>query len=236
MVAGPASADHWFMPTRSRSLPDLAVPAASLATAVVLACLFPLWALLRGLYLSFYLQPTDTALYAARVGHNLAAGGAIAALVLIAVAVGIRWIAPAPGTTLTAGVAVTLGLVLGLTGLNWVAADRALHPYGPERRAVASFVPPPGATVRSEGRTASDHPAVRRYWSVPGSVASVCPVAVERLTAWADPGTVVKKFPLQKGSCSYDARRGRHAVELSVSEPGPDEDGVAVVGLHVRRA
>ena len=43
-------------PARTRH--DLALPPATLATALVLASLFPAWAVLRGRYLSFHIEPT----------------------------------------------------------------------------------------------------------------------------------------------------------------------------------
>lgn len=215
-------------PARNRH--DLALPPATLATALVLASLFPAWAVLRGLYLSFHIEPTAVALYAERVGHALMGPAAIGTLVLLAVAVGVRWTAPLPSRVLTAGVAVTVSAVLGGVGLAWVVADRSMHPYGPELRAVAAYEPPPGATRRFDSREASDHPAVTRYWQASGTEADVCRAAVERFNAWADPGTSQRAT----SGCYYKAERGRHHVELIVQGYGM-APGTASISVKVRR-
>jgi hypothetical protein len=105
-----------------------------------------------------------------------------------------------------------------------------MHPYGPELRAVASYEPPPGATRRFDSREASDHPAVTGYWQASGTEAAVCRAAVERFTAWADPGT---SQPATSG-CYYKAERGRHHVELIVQEYGM-APGTASISVKVRR-
>ena len=212
----------------------LALSRPSLVTAVVLAGLFPVWAVLRGLYLSFNFERTPTAVYAERVGHALMGPAAIGTLVLLAVAVGISWTAPAPSRALTAGVAVAISTVLGGVGLAWVVADHAMRPYGRELRAVAAYEPPPGATHRRDRREASDHPEVTRYWQVPGTVSDVCLVAVDRLNGWVDRGTVAKSAP-RSNDCNYLAERGPHHVELSVNAYGMPP-GMASVRLAVRRA
>jgi hypothetical protein len=220
-----------------RSSPsDLTLSRPSLATALVLAALFPTWAVLRGLSLSLYFEPTEEALYAARVGHALAWPGALAVLVLVAVAVSIRWIGPDSGPALTGGVAVAITTVLGLVGLAWVSADRAMHPFGPELRALAAFAPPPGAEQRFDGRRASDHAEVTRYWYVPGAIPDVCRTATGRFETWADPDTVVNPLPRVHDACWFKALRGPEVVELRVSKPYPDRPGTVSVSVVARRA
>jgi hypothetical protein len=235
MSGGRWAVDDPCMPHRS-SPSDLTVSRPALATALVLAALFPTWAVLRGLSLSLYFEPTEEALYAARVGHALARPGALAVVVLVAVAVGIRWIGPESGPALTAGVAVAITTVLGLVGLAWVSADRAMHPFGPELRALAAFAPPPGAEPRFDSATASDHAAVTRYWYVPGAIPDACRTATVRFDAWADPGTVVDALPRVHDGCWFRARRGREVVELSVSKPSPDRPGAVSLSVVARRA
>lgn len=58
---------------------------------------------------------------------------------------------------------MALSLVLGLTGLASVVADRAMKPFGPELRAAKAFIPPAGAEQRFDGRRASGNPKVTRY-------------------------------------------------------------------------
>ena len=77
---------------------------------------------------------------------------------------------PVPDHLLSAGVAVAVSTVLGLVGLAWVNADRSMHPFGPELRVVSSFPALPGAGRRFDTREASDHPEVKRYWDVAGSL------------------------------------------------------------------
>ena len=202
---------------------------------LVLAGLFPAWTLLRGLYMSLPFSHTDTARYAARVGHNLVPAAAIATLVLIAVAVGIAWIRPDPSEALTAGVTVTVSVVLGFTGLAWVATDKAMQPYGPERRAVAAFVAPAGAEQSRDRSRASANPEVTRYWYVPGTIASVCPSAVRQFEAWADPGTVVNKYPGDAKSCRVRGLRSGRPAELWMAGPYPDSATPLLVALEVRR-
>lgn len=216
------------MGTKSRDVP---LSTGTLATGTLLAALLPAWAALRGLSLSIYFKPTDTALHAARTGHGLLAAGAIAALVLLALAVGLRWIAPASQTVLSAGVAVAVVGVLGLTGLVWVHADRALHNYGPEVRALDAFVAPAGAVRSGDVRRASEHPEAQRSWRVPAPAEDLCRRAVERFEAWADPGSVTKTFPNMPSSCSHKGRRGADRVELLVSDPahGPQGQGLVIV-------
>lgn len=209
---------------------------STLATGALLAALLPAWAALRGISLSIYLQPTDTAVHAAKAGHGLLAAGAVAALLLLAVAVGLRWTAPEPEEVLTAGVAIAVSVVLGFTGLAWVHADRALHNYGPELRAVDAFVPPAGALAGHDVRWASAHPEVQRSWRVPAPAENLCPQAVERFQAWADAGSVVKTFPNIPSSCSHKGRRGPDKVELMVSEPAHGRQGQGVVIVKARRA
>lgn len=234
MAAPAASVHHQNVitddvpPDRTRH--DLVLSPATLATALVLASLFPAWALLRGLYLSFHIAPTAVALYAERVGHALMGPAAIGTLVLLAVAVGIRWTAPLPSSVLTAGVAVTVSTVLGGVGLAWVVADRAMHPYGRELRAVAAYEPPPGAIRRFDSREASDHPAVTRYWQAAGAEADVCRAAVERFNAWADPGSSQRAT----SGCYYKAERGPHHVELIVQDYGM-APATASISVKVRR-
>lgn len=241
MARGPPAADDRPVTSRDNAMAIRPLPAGpvarptSLVTVLVLASLFPVCAVLRGLELSLYFEPTDVALYAAGVGHALVPAAAIATSVLIAVAVGIRWIRPEPSRVLTAGIAVTVSLVLGLTGLAWVAADRAMHPYGPELRAVSAFVPPAGAERRGTKREASENPEVAGYWHVPGSVAAVCTLAVGQFERWADPGTVVNEDPARPTSCRFRALRSGRPAELSVSGPYEHTAGRAFLSLEVRR-
>jgi hypothetical protein len=230
----PPVVDDGGMPNRS-SPADLALPRPWLATVPAVAALFPAWAVLRGLGLSISFEPTDTALYAARVGHALMGPAAVAVLVLVAVAVGIRWTSPDPDQLLTAGVAVAVSTVLGLVGLAWVNADRSMHPYGPELRAVSSFPAPPGAGHRFDTREASDHPEVSRYWEVAGSLAEVCRVATASFTGWAEPGTVAKASKYVPEACWLKAGRAGEAVELQVSERSPDHTGSVLVVVSARR-
>ncbi len=216
--------------------PAAAVSTKTLATGTLLAALLPAWAALRGIYLSIYFVPTDTALHAAKAGHGLLAAGAIAALLLLAVAVGLRWIAPEPEKVLTAGVAVAVSVVLGFTALAWVHADRALHNYGPELRAIDAFLPPAGARAGHDVRWASNHPEVQRSWRVPAPAENLCRSAVERFEAWADPGSVMKTFPGNQSSCSHRGRRGPDNVELLVSDPAPGPLGQGLVIVTARRA
>ncbi len=209
---------------------------ATLATGALLAALLPAWAALRGVYLSIHFEPTDTALHAAEAGHGLLAAGAVAALLLLAVVVGLRWIAPEPEEVLTAGVAIAVSVVLGFTGLALVHADRALHNYGPELRAVDAFVPPAGAPAGHDVRRASNHPEVQRSWRVPAPAENLCPQAVERFQAWADAGSVVKTFPKSSSSCSHEGRRGPDNVELLVAEPAHGPQGQGLVIVKARRA
>ena len=215
-MAGPATpADD-----RGMRIPNVIERAKgrNLASLAFLAALFPAWSVLRGLYLSLYFERTDTALHAARTGKGLVIAGALAGVVLLAVAVGLRWIELPSSEVLTGGVAVTVSIVLGLTGLAWVHADRALHNYGPELRAVAAFVPPSGATEPHDVRRASANPEVKRSWRVPTPLDDLCRRSVERFEAWADPGSVAKVLPKASSSCSHRGRRGPDQVELLVGE------------------
>jgi hypothetical protein len=84
-----------------------------------------------------------------------------------------------PIGTLAAGAAVAVAAVLGFSGLVWVHADRALHNYGPERRAVDAFEPPAGAIAGHDVR-----------WGIgPSRGATPVSRAVERFEAWADSGS-----------------------------------------------
>ena len=215
---------------------DAALSTATLATGVLLVALLPAWVALRGIYLSIHFEPTDTALHAAKAGHGLLAAGAIAGLLLLAVAVGLRWIAPEPEAVLTAGVAIAVSVVLGFTGLAWVHADRALHNYGPELRAIDAFVPPAGAGAGRDVRWASNHPQVQRAWRVPAPAEDLCRNAVEHFRTWADPGSVVKTFPGIQSSCSHKGRRGPDNVELLVSDPAHGPEGQGLVIVKARRA
>ena len=224
-----AGADHVLVTSRAVVRPN------SLVTLLVLAALFPAWTLLRGLYLSLPFGHSDVDRYAAEVGHNLVPAAVVATLVLVAVAVGVGWIRPDPSEVLTAGVAVTVSVVLGLTGLAWVAADKAMHPFGPELRAVAAFVAPEGAEAGGESTRASENPEVTRYWYVPGTTASVCPAAVRQFQAWADPATVVDERPRNARSCHLRALRAGRPAELRVSGPFPDRPGRVLLAVEVRR-
>ncbi len=219
-------------PTAAR---DFALPRPWLVTALLLASLLPVWALLRGLYLSLYFEPTGTALYAARVGHRLTGKAAVATLALLAIAIGIRWIAPVPSSALTAGIAVAITTVLGLVGLAWVVADRSMHPFGPERRALAAFSPPPEAEHDRDVSTASDHPEVARFWDAPGPLSGICASTVTRFEAWADPATVVNLLPKDQGSCYYQAQRGQHEVKLIVVDH-PTPPGTVLLMVSARLA
>ncbi len=226
------------MESRVAPADDLGVDARRpplLVTALLLASLFPAWALLRALDLSLYFEPTDVALYRAKVGHNLGASAAAVLVALLAVAVGIGWIRPLASTRLTAGVAVTISLGLALTGLAWVNAERALNPFGPELRALATFTPPPGAQPDYESRSASTHPEVTRRWRIGGTPQELCAPSVARLEGWADAGTVANVLPSYPESCFFRGRRGQHDVELIVSESVRDQSGTAVLSLRVRR-
>jgi hypothetical protein len=239
MAAPPVGAEHRGVLLHEIPAPDstgdhLTLSRTSLVTALVLASLFPAWAVLRGLDLAFYFEPTDTALYAARVGHALMGPAAIGTLVLLAIAAGVRWTAPDPSRVLTAGVAVALTTVLGGVGLAWVVADRAMRPYGPELRAIAGYVPPPGATYRFDAREASDHPEVTRYWQAPGTVRDVCRTAADHLAGWVDAGTTVTSSATDTG-CSYRAERGGDHVVLYVQSYGMPPGTVSVT-VKVRRA
>lgn len=214
---------------------DFAVPRTSLVTALLLASLFPAWAVLRGLSMSLYFSPTDTALYAARVGHALLGPAAVATLVLLAIAAGVRWTAPDPSRALTAGVAVAIMTVLSLVGLAWVVADRAMHPFGPEMRAVAAFSPPPAARHAWDGSRASDRPEFSRHWEAPGSLEAVCADAVARFEAWAHPAPAVNVLPRSGRSCYYRAQQERHRIELNVSDYGAPA-GTVRLSVTVRRA
>lgn len=235
-VAMPGADDRLMRISRDPEALDLAVPTDALAGWALVAALFPAWMVLRSLNLSVYFSPTDTALYAAKIGHLLLMPAVIAAVVLAGLATAIWRISPPPGTALTAGVAVAISMVLGLTGLAWEVADRALAPYGPEVRAVAEFVPPAGATYTFDVRRASERPEVVRHWDLPASSADACAGAVERFAAWADPGTVVKRFPSQPRSCSHDGRRGPHVVQLLMSDVARIATGDGTLLVTVRRA
>jgi hypothetical protein len=234
MGEGPLVLDDRGMPDRS-SLADLALSRPWLARVPVVAALFPAWAVLRGFGLSFYFEPTDTALYAARVGHALMGPAAVAVLVLVAVAVGIRWVSPVPDQLLTAGVAVGVSAVLGLVGLAWVNADRSMHPFGPELRAVSSFPAPSGAGHHFDSREASDHPEVSRYWEVAGSLAEVCRAATASFSGWAEPGTVAQASKYVPDACWLKASRAGDIVELQVSDRAPDHAGSVLVVVSARR-
>lgn len=91
-------------PTIAPCPPELSSVRSSSVTVLVLAGLFPVWALLRGLFMSLPVGRTDTLRYAARVGHKLVPAAAMATLVLIAVAAGIGWIRPDPSQAWAAGV------------------------------------------------------------------------------------------------------------------------------------
>lgn len=188
------------------------------------------------LSLSIYFEPTDDAVYAARVGHALRAPAAGALLVLVALAVALKWTSPSPAPTLTVGVMVTITALLGLTGLAWVTADRAMHPFGPELRAVAAFVPPLGRSPTTfDRRTASDHPEVTRFWHVAGSAQSVCGPALASFRAWADGDTVTNLLPGPPASCYFRGRRGGDLAELDVFDPSTGPTGTALLTLHARR-
>ncbi len=238
MVSVPDAVQHGDMLTNEAHRPttarDLALPRPFLVMALLLATLLPAWAALRGLYLSLYFEPTETALYAARVGHGLLGPAALAILALLAIAVGIRWITPVPSSALTTGVAVAISTVLGLVGLAWVVADRSMHPFGPERRALAAFSPPPEAEYDGDASSASDHPEVTRYWDAPGSLATMCGSTVARVEAWADPATTVNVLPEDHGSCYYRAQRGQHRIELIVSDYRTPP-GTVQLSVKVRR-
>lgn len=234
MGRGVLVVDDRGMPSRS-SPPDLALSPPSLVTLLVVAALFPVWAVLRGFGLSVYFEATDTALYAARVGHALMGPAALGILVLVAVAVGIGWIRPVPDRLLTAGVAVAVSTVLGLVGLAWVNADHSMHPFGPELRAVSSFPAMAGADQGFDSREASDHPGLRRYWDVPGSFPDVCRVATEHFAAWAEPGTVAKASKYVPDACWLKAARAGEVVELQVSERSPGQAGTILVSVSARR-
>ncbi len=204
-------------------------------TLLVLAGLCPAWALLRGLYMSISLGHSDTQRHAAEVGNKLVPAAAVATLVLIAVAVGISWIRPEPSEALTAGVAVTVSVVLGLTGLAWVAADKAMRPFEPELRAVAAFVAPVEAEASGRSTTASHNPEATGYWYVPGTVASVCSSAGRAFEAWADPATVVQEHRRQGDSCYVRALRSGRPAKLTVSGPYRDRGGRVLLAVEVRR-
>lgn len=213
----------------------LALPRWCLVTALAFASLFPAGALLGALSLSVYFEPTDEALYAARVGHSLRAPAVTAMVVLIAAAIGIKWVAPSPSPILTVGVTVTIATMLGLTGLAWIAADRALNPFAPELRAVAAFIPPPGAEYEYDTRRASDHPEIIRSWRMPGSEEEVCGRALESFEAWADPNTVTRFLPPNSDTCYYEGRRGQHEVRLNVIDPSSGPSGT-YMNVRARRA
>jgi len=197
----------------------LTVSRFRLAVLALGAALFPGWALLRALYLSVHFSSTDVALYETRVGHDLGAVAVGVGVVLVALAVGVRWAARSVGPALTTGTLVVIAGMLGVMGAAWVHADHALHPFGPELEALATFEPPPGATYAFDARYASDHPEVKRFWRVPGSMEEVCRAAVPLVEAWADAATVTNVLPQAARSCFYRGRRGAHLVEMIVSEP-----------------
>jgi len=196
----------------------------------------PLWALLRALALSVYIEPTAHALYAARVGRGLRAPAAAALLVLVAVAIALKWTSPEPGSMLTVGVMVTITALLGLTGLAWVTANRSMHPFGPELRAIAAFAPPLGAARdTSTDAKASDYPEVTRFWDVAGSAPAVCGPALASFQAWADRDTVTNLLPRDPASCYFRGRRGEDVAELIVVESSTGPTGPALLTLHVQR-
>jgi len=214
----------------------LAVHRAWLIAALMAACLFPALAMLRALTLSIYFEPTEEALYSARVGHSLAAPAAGALVVLFAVAIGLKWISPGPTSTLTVGVTVAIVTLLGLNGLAWVRADRAMHPFGVELRAVAAFVPPPGATrYRSDSRAASEHPEVIRYWNLAAAAQADCVPALASFKEWADPGTVTNLLPTRPMSCYFQGRRGEDMVQLDVFDSPTGLERTAILSIRTRR-
>jgi len=214
----------------------LAVRRGWLVAALLAACLMPLFALLRALYLSVYLEPTAHALYAARVGSGLRAPAAGALVVLVAVAVALKWASPWPAPALTVGVMATITALLGLTGVALVTADHSMHPFGPELRAVAAFVPPPGSAHTSDLREASDAPEVTRYWHVAASAQSVCGPALASFRAWADRDTVSDLLPGPPADCYFRGRRGEDVAELTVVDPSTGPAGTALLGIHAQRS
>jgi len=213
----------------------LALPRGWLMGSLLAACLFPAFAVLRALFLSIYFEPTEEALYAARVGKGLRAPSAVALVVLVAIAVGIRWTAPLPTATLTAGIMVAITTLLGLTGLAWIRADHALHPFGSELHAVAAFVPPPGATRKFDSRMASDHPEVTRYWNLGGPAQAACGPTLARFRTWADPDTVSNLLPSSPTSCYFQGRRGEDLVQLNVFDPLTGPTSTSTLSIQARR-
>ncbi len=160
-----------------------------------------------------------------------------ALLVLVALAVALKRTSPWPAPVLTLGVMATITALLGLTAVAWVRADRAMHPFGPELRAVAPFVPPPGTAPDTfDRRTASDHPEVTRYWHVAGSAQSACGPALARFRTWADRDTVTNLLPDPPASCYFRGRRGENVAELDVFDPSIGPTGTAMLTIHARRA
>jgi hypothetical protein len=193
----------------------LAVSRPRLAVLALAAALFPGWDLLRALYLSIPLSPTDVALYESRVGHDLGAVAVGVGVVLVAMAISLRCVARSVSPALTTGALVVVAGMLGMMGAAWVHDDHALHPFGPELEALATFEPPPGATHEFDARYPSDHPDVKRFWRVPGSMEEVCRAAVPLVEAWADAATVTNVLPQAATSCFFRGRRREHLVEMA---------------------